>query len=78
MFSKRFLRDMAERVGATFLEAAIGSILLAGALNLDTAKAAGLAGTMAALSLVKSLLARLRGDGESASALKPKHPFDDL
>lgn len=78
MFSKRFLRDAAERIGATFLEAAVGSLILAGTLNLDAAKAAGLAGTMAALALVKSLLARLLGDHESASALPPKSPFADL
>lgn len=78
MFSKRFLRDAAERIGATFLEATAGSIILAGTLNLDVAKAAGLAGTMAALTLVKTLLAQYVGDSRSASALPQKHPFEDL
>jgi len=69
MFSKRFLRDAGERVLATFLEAAAGSVILSGALNLDVAKAAGLAGVLAALTVVKSLLARFLGDRESASVL---------
>ena len=78
MFTKKFLRDAAERVIATFVEAGLGSVILAGALNLDVAKAAGLSGTMAALALVKSLVARKLGDSESAAALPKQSPFDEL
>jgi hypothetical protein len=78
LFSKRFLRDAAERVGATFVEAAAGAVILAGTLNLDVAKAAGLTGTMAALTLVKTLLAQYVGDHATASVLPQKHPFDEL
>lgn len=74
--NKRFLRDAGERIGATFLEAAIGSVLLAGTLNLTVAKSAALTGTLAALTLVKTLLARFTGDRDSASALPTEVPAD--
>lgn len=69
MFTKTFLLDAGERVVATFVEAAVGSVILAGALNLDVAKAAGLAGTLAALTVIKSLAAKFLGDKQTAAAL---------
>lgn len=74
MFSKKFVHDAAERVAATFLEAAIGVLLLAGVLNVDVLKSAALAGVIAALALVKSLIARAVGSPDSAALLPSQGP----
>lgn len=68
--TKKFLIDAGERVLFTFLEAALAALLLAGAFDLDTLKAAGLAGATAALTLVKVLIASRLGDPESAGVTK--------
>lgn len=72
MFSKTFLRDLAERALSTYVQVFLG-LLLAGtfALNIDSLKAAGIAAIPAALSVLKSSLASLVGDKDSAS-LDPK------
>lgn len=65
--TKAFLIDLAERVAATYLQSFIGLLLVSGALDIDTLKAAALAAVPAALAVVKGVLARKVGDPESAS-----------
>lgn len=67
-----WFKDMAERALATAAEAAIGLWILAGPANLFTvsaAQGAASAGAIAGLSVVKSMLATMVGDPNSASAL---------
>ncbi|OPC84253.1 hypothetical protein B4N89_27955 [Embleya scabrispora] len=61
--------DVFERVAATFAEAGIAALLLAGTLDLSHARAAGFAGLTAALSVLKALLARFVGSTATASLL---------
>lgn len=74
--SKRYVRDLLERVGATFAQGAITLFLMSGAdvtgvVDFSTAKKAAIAGVMAVLSAIKGGLARTVGDSESASLAKP-------
>lgn len=65
-----FVKDLAERVVVTFLEAWVGAWLLLADRQLDQLfdpKLLGAAGTAAALSFLKGLGARQVGDEESAS-----------
>lgn len=65
-----YVKDLAERVVVTFLEAWAGAWLLLADRRLDQLfepKLLGAAGTAAALSLLKGLAARRVGDEESAS-----------
>ncbi len=68
MFSKPFLRDVAERAVSTYVQAFIG-LLIAGTfvLNIGSVTAAAVAALPAALSVVKSALASRVGDAGSAS-----------
>ncbi len=72
----RFVRDIAERVLSTYVQAFLGLLLASGfgvdgVLDLSLVVKAGIAALPAALSLVKGLLARTVGDKESASLAKP-------
>ena len=72
----RFIRDIAERVLSTYVQAFLGLLLASGfgvdgVLDLSLVVKAGVAALPAALSLVKGLLARTVGDKESASLAKP-------
>jgi hypothetical protein len=74
--TKRYIRDLVERVGSTYAQAFLGLLLASGVgvdgvLDLSTIKKAAIAAIPAALSLVKGLLARGVGDKESASLAKP-------
>jgi hypothetical protein len=63
-------RDLAERVGATFVVAAGGVLVAAGPADMFHAsfwESVGVAGIAAAGSLVKGILARAFGDKNSAS-----------
>jgi hypothetical protein len=65
--------DLAERVGATFLVATGGVLTTATAGNIGHAsfwQAVGAGGVAAAYSLVKGVVAKFRGDGNSASLIK--------
>ena len=71
-----YLKDLAERVLATFSVAFVGawlpSVLDAGGdwqavINLSTAQKALLAGGAAVLTLAKGVIAKLIGDSDSAS-----------
>lgn len=74
--TKRYIRDLVERVIATFSQGVIGLLLLSGAdvtgvVDFSTLKKAAIAGVFAVLSLIKGILARTVGDQESASLTKP-------
>jgi hypothetical protein len=61
-----YAKDLLERVVATFVLGFL-TIWMAAPASVDTAKAAALAGLLAAASLVKGLLAKFLGNTESAS-----------
>lgn len=66
----KYVLDLAERVGSTFLLAGASVLVAAGPADLfhaSTLQAAGTAGVAAALTLVKGLLARYVGNKDSAS-----------
>lgn len=72
MFNKVWLRDTAERVIATFVMSAGGSLI---ALGLDGWKDSLAIGGLAALgSLVKAVAGTQVGNPESASILPTKEP----
>ena len=80
--NQRFSRDVIERVVATYLESWLGLMLLewgdvqnAGAL-LSTGRSAAYAAAPAALSLVKSLLAKTVNDPGSASLVDITPPVE--
>lgn len=62
----RYLADLVERSGRTFVQAAIGAIVAAGGFGVAVWKAAGVAGGIAVLT---ALLAKLSGAPDSASLL---------
>jgi hypothetical protein len=69
----KYVLDLAERVGSTFLLAGASVLVAAGPADLfhaSTLQAAGAAGLAAALTLVKGLLARYVGNKDSASLAK--------
>ena len=59
-------RDVLERVAATFIQAFLGIFIIGG--DIGNAKAAGLAGATAVLSLVKGIVASRFGDGSASVA----------
>ena len=61
-----FTKDVLERVIATFIQAFLGIFMVGG--DIGNAKAAGLAGDTAALSLIKGLIASKYGDGSASAA----------
>lgn len=72
----RFIRDIAERVLSTYVQAFLGLLLASGfgvdgVLDLSLVVKASIAALPAALSLVKGLLATQVGDSQSASLAKP-------
>lgn len=74
--TRRYFRDLAERVGATFAQAFLAQFGLSladvgGVVDFSTLKKAGIAGAIAALALVKGLIASRVGDHQSASLAKP-------
>jgi hypothetical protein len=67
--------DVAERTIFTFIEAFVGAIILAPAINLSTEKAAALSGVAAGLAYLKSTVSTLRsGTITPASAALPPIP----
>ena len=70
--TRRYVRDLAERVAATFAQGFIGLFLLSGAevtgvVDFSSVKKAAIAGVFAVLSLIKGLIASRVGDKNSAS-----------
>ena len=61
-----FTKDVLERVAATFIQAFLGIFVVGG--DIGNAKAAGLAGATAVLSLVKGIVASRFGDGSASAA----------
>ena len=66
--TKKYARDLLERVLSTFAAAVLAIVAVNGAdlTNLGLWKGAALAGAAAVLSLLKGLLAKKSGDPESA------------
>lgn len=52
----RRLADVAERTAATFVQAFVAALMLGGAYDLSAAQAAGLAGAIAAIAVIKNAL----------------------
>lgn len=72
MRDTKFWRDLAERAVATYVEALIGLLLASatfaeGTIDLSVIQTAIVAAIPAALSVIKSSLAPLRGNTDSAS-----------
>ncbi len=65
-----YLKDLAERVTATFVQAFIGAVTVTELTQRDMWLAATVAGVSAAASLIKGLLARHTGLPDSASLSK--------
>lgn len=76
MFTRAFLRDLAERVVATFAQALAALLVAAGAGLLDTdwVTAVSVAGMTAFVSLLKGVAARGLGDDETGASLLPSPP----
>jgi hypothetical protein len=70
MPSKKYIMDLVERAGWTFAQAFIAAWMVAGATNWSVIENALFAAIPAALSVVKSGLARYAGDKETASFIK--------
>ena len=62
-----FWKDAFERVAWTFVQAASGSLLAVGLLDLDALKAAGVAGLVSVMAVIKVIAAKQIGDPESAA-----------
>jgi len=70
--TKTFVLDLAERVAATFLGAALAFLVTNGIdlTSLSVWQGAGFAGVTAAMALLKGVAARYIGDKASAGLLK--------
>lgn len=65
-----YVKDLAERVVVTFLEAFVAALVLSVAvsgLNIENVEAAGLAAIAAVIALVKGLIAKPVGNTATAS-----------
>lgn len=71
--TQKYVRDLVERVAATFLQAFLAALLAGGFFDLahirdaSALEAAGVAGLAAVLSLVKGLVAKAISNRDSAS-----------
>jgi hypothetical protein len=65
--AKTYGSDLLERVTVTFLQGFAGAFVITQPLDASMWYAAGAAGVAASLSLLKGLVAKLRGDSDSAS-----------
>lgn len=76
--SHLFLRDLAERVIATYVEVFLGLVIVSGFSNgvvdVSALQAAAVSALPAALVVIKSWAARYRGDPDSASLSKDVSP----
>lgn len=70
MYSLAFWKDAAERIFWTFVYAVVQYLITAGALDMESVKAAALAAVPVVLVTIKSLIAGFVGNPDSA-ALKP-------
>ena len=65
-----WLKDALERAGATFAEVILPCFIGANLFDVDYRAGVGIAGAAAVGSLLKSVVARYRGDRDSASLVK--------
>lgn len=71
MFSKAYLKDLLERAAATFAESlAAGLVVGASVLDQPWGVALGVAAGATVLSVLKSFVARAKGNPEDASLVK--------
>lgn len=73
MFSNKWLKDTAERVAATFVEAFVGLVALQSAtssFDYSFAKKAAASGVIAAAAVLKAAVASQLGDKDSAALTK--------
>lgn len=75
VLSGTFVKDLAERAATTYVESFVGLLLasnvfLNGSINVKAVGAAAVAALPAALSVVKSLVAKHLGDPDSASLVQ--------
>jgi hypothetical protein len=68
MFTRPFLRDLAERAISTYVQAFIGFLVAAAVFDAKAIEAAAVAAIPAALSVVKSLLAERYAPGTISPA----------
>ena len=73
-FSPEFLRDAAERVFWTYLQALVGLLAVSGVTGLDSLQSAAIAAIPAALAAVKAIIAKKVGDPDSAAMLSVEPP----
>jgi len=66
--------DALERVVWTFVETFTATLILAGALDMSTLKAAGLSAVAAVLAVVKAIAAKHVGEGGTAATLPTPVP----
>jgi uncharacterized membrane protein len=73
MISRPFLRDLAERAIATYVQVLIGLLMVSGVTDLSVVKTAAIAAIPAALSVVKSAIAERYAPGTlSPASLAPR------
>ena len=68
MFTRPFLRDLAERAISTYVQAFLGLLIASGVVDVAAIEAAAVAAIPAALSVVKSLLAERYAPGTISPA----------
>lgn len=66
MFTREFLRDAAERIISTYIQALIGLLLVSGVTDWTAVQSALVAAIPAALSALKAIIAKHFGDPDSA------------
>lgn len=65
-----YAKDLAERVLSTAVQAFVAALVLSSPLSLGMWKSAALAGVAAGAAVVKGVIAKFRGDTNSASLAK--------
>lgn len=69
MNSKRFVKDLLERVASTYLQCFLGLLIVAGPLNIDAISVALVSAIPATLAVLKAALASRVGEKGTASLL---------
>lgn len=70
MFTKTYIKDVAERVVRTFGVAFLTALLTGGVFDLSTTKAAALSGLTAVGTFLLALLTKPVGNSDTASVFK--------
>lgn len=74
MFRSQFVKDLLERVLATYVEVFLGLVIVSafsdGVVDMSAVQAAAISALPAALAVIKGWVGRYRGDPDSASLSK--------